>query len=44
MSNTHYVSKAEYETNNYLKKIQGGLIKRLYLNEKHKFIPVKKYL
>jgi hypothetical protein len=38
MSGTHYVSKAELETNNYLRKIQTGLVKRLYDNEKHKFL------
>jgi hypothetical protein len=38
MAATHYVSKAELETNNYLRKIQTGLVKRLYEKEKPKFL------
>lgn len=35
---TVYVSKQEYQVNRYLKKNESGIIKRLYLNEKHKFM------
>lgn len=35
---TVYVSKQEYEVNSYLKKNEAGIIKRLYTNEKHKFM------
>jgi hypothetical protein len=41
MSGTHYVSRAEFEANKYLKRIQNGIVKRLYENEKPKFLNKK---
>jgi hypothetical protein len=37
-TNTVYVSKQEYEVNKILRKNETGIIKRLYTNEKHKFM------
>jgi hypothetical protein len=44
MSGTHYVSRAELDVNNYLRRVQTGLVKRLYENEKHKFLSTKESL
>jgi hypothetical protein len=38
---THYVSKAEFECNQDIKNVEKGVIKRLYTNEKHKFLGAK---
>lgn len=34
-----YVSRDEYRNNQILRKNQNGIIERLYIKEKHKFIP-----
>ncbi len=39
---TYYVSKAEYDSNQQTKKIEKGLINRLYTQEKHKFTSLNK--
>ena len=40
-ANTFYVSKTQLETNQKIKRIEQGLINRLYNQEKHKFKLVK---
>lgn len=35
----HYVSRDEYRINQILKKKERGIIDRLYIKEKHKFLP-----